>query len=101
MRSQRSGKSVRGGLTSTPITEKSASRGNNLAPRFPAMPVTTTIGFELAISQVSTPEAAPQVAAEAGADLGRPEPSDAGCGAEADAFHPTPPAQNKPRSFPL
>src|SRR5260370_29412823 len=97
MRSQRSGKSVRGGLKSTPMTEKSASIGNNLAPRFPAMPVTTTIGFELAISQVSTPEAVPRVAAEPEADRERPEPPDAGCAAEADAFHPVPPAQNKPR----
>ena len=62
---------------------------------------TTTMGFELAISQVSTPEAVPQVAAEPEADLERPEPSDAECGAEADAFHPVPPAQNKPRSFPF
>src|SRR5258707_10236052 len=97
MRSQRSGKSVRGGLTSTPMTEKSASRGNNLAPRFPAMPVTTTIGFELAISQVSTPEAVPRGAAEPEADRERPEPSDAGRAAEAGAFHPVPPAPNKPR----
>src|ERR1700687_3741372 len=101
MRSKRSGKSVRGGLTATPMTEKSASRGNNLAPRFPAMPVTTTIGFELAISPVSTPEAVPRVAAEPEADLERPEPSDAGGGAEADAFPPVPPAQNKPRWFPF
>src|ERR1700730_13900212 len=99
MRSKRSGKSVRGGLTSTPITEKSASRGNNLAPRFPAMPVTTTIGFKLAISQVSTTEAGPRVAAEPEADPERPERSDAGRGAEVDAFLPVPPARNRPRWF--
>src|SRR6476646_12053854 len=45
MRSKRSGKSVAGGATSTPITLKPPSSGSSLLPRLPEIPVTTTVGF--------------------------------------------------------
>src|ERR1700722_16075619 len=53
-RSNCNGRSVWGGLKSTPITEKSPSSGSSREPRFPAMPVTTTTGLALAISSAST-----------------------------------------------
>src|SRR5690242_955192 len=45
MRSKRSGRSVAGGATSTPITLKPPSCGSSLLPRLPEIPVTTTVCF--------------------------------------------------------
>ena len=45
MRTKRIGRSVFGGVTSIPITEKSPSWGRRRSPRFPETPVTTTVGL--------------------------------------------------------
>ncbi len=59
-----SSESVWGGVTSTPITEKLPSSGNNLDPRLPETPVTTTTG--LAISLFEVQEAVPTEVAPLG-----------------------------------
>src|SRR5437764_12152823 len=50
---------VRGGLTSTPTTEKLPRSGRSREPKLPEIPVTTTTG--LAISSVLQPALAPAV----------------------------------------
>src|ERR1700674_3182173 len=116
-RSNWSGKSVWGELTSTPITEKSPSSGSNLDPRFPAMPVNTTTGFALAISSGWKEEpvaaAVAKVDSQPGVRCGA-EPEELEAEASADAYAATlpdpgqdalpdlsvPAVQNMPRWFP-
>src|SRR5215467_8230927 len=49
MRTKRKGWSVLGGFTSMPTTEKLANCGSRRSPRFPAIPVTTTVGLAVSI----------------------------------------------------
>src|SRR5207302_9633143 len=49
MRTKRMERSLLGGLTSMPTTEKSSICDNRRVPKFPDTPVTTTTGFPLSI----------------------------------------------------
>src|SRR5689334_20274292 len=56
MRTKWTARSVFGGLTSMPMTEKSPIWDKSRRPRFPETPVTTTTGLLLSITVLETPD---------------------------------------------